>query len=659
MHRRSTPTAGGSEILADAPHVLIYPGPVDGHAFAAARGATAGAGADDFLGPSGNQRPADARLFPVERSHGSAGRAGPLHRETGAAAEPVGLLRAGDTPPEPVTRAELGLRESATVFWSAQSLYKYLPQYDAVFARIARRAGDCQFVFLRHHGGPASPTSCAIASSAPSLRMGLDVDRYCVFLPRMSQGKFVAAAGLADIFLDSIGWSACNSALESLAHDLPIVTYAGPMMRGRHSAAILDMLGVPETIAHRPSTTMSPSPSAGAGPGRAARRSSSPHGRAEAPPLFRPRPGRRAAGFPRARRARLGPLPSPIPAYMNAGNPPGGKDSDMRFEGTSGYVATDDLKIAVNAAITLERPLLVKGEPGTGKTVLALEVAKAIGAPLIEWHVKSTTKAQQGLYEYDAVSRLRDSQLGDERVQDIRNYIKRGKLWDAFVADERPVLLIDEIDKADIEFPNDLLLELDRMEFFVYETGETVKARRRPIVVITSNNEKELPDAFLRRCFFHYIRFPDTDTMRAIIEVHFPGIKQRLVAEALRLFYEIRDVPGMKKKPSTSELLDWLKLLMVEDIGPEHAARARSEEADPAAARRADQERAGRAPVRTAGVHGAKRGPLTRPRSRVTDPSRPAQSAGDLGARRRNRVRSVARRPEVLPCARTTSLEGL
>src|SRR5213596_2024601 len=229
----------------------------------------------------------------------------------------------------------------------------------------------------------------------------------------------------------------------------------------------------------------------------------------------------------------------------------------MRFEGTSAYVATDDLKVAVNAAITLERPLLVKGEPGTGKTVLALEVAKSLGAPLIEWHIKSTTKALQGLYEYDAVSRLRDSQLGDARVHDIRNYIKRGKLWNAFVADARPVLLIDEIDKADIEFPNDLLLELDRMEFFVYETGETVKARRRPIVVITSNNEKELPDAFLRRCFFHYIRFPD------------PGIKQRLVGEALKLFYEIRDVPGMKKKPSTSELLDWLKLLMVEDISIE------------------------------------------------------------------------------------------
>ena len=215
------------------------------------------------------------------------------------------------------------------------------------------------------------------------------------------------------------------------------------------------------------------------------------------------------------------------------------------------------------------RLLLVKGEPGTGKTVLALEIAKALAAPLIEWHIKSTTKALQGLYEYDAVSRLRDSQLGDQRVADIRNYIRRGKLWDAFVADERPVLLIDEIDKADIEFPNDLLQELDRMEFYVYETGETVKAHRRPIVIITSNNEKELPDAFLRRCFFHYIRFPDADTMEAIVEVHFPGIKKRLVAEALNLFYEIRDVPGLKKKPSTSELLDWLKLLMVEEIGPE------------------------------------------------------------------------------------------
>jgi MoxR-like ATPase len=241
----------------------------------------------------------------------------------------------------------------------------------------------------------------------------------------------------------------------------------------------------------------------------------------------------------------------------------------MRFEGTSAYVATDDLKVAVNAAIALERPLLVKGEPGTGKTVLALEIAKSLDAPLMEWHIKSTTKALQGLYEYDAVSRLRDSQLGDARVADIRNYIKRGRLWDAFVSDPRPVLLIDEIDKADIEFPNDLLQELDRMEFFVYETGETIRARRRPIVIITSNNEKELPDAFLRRCFFHYIRFPDPDTMRAIVEVHFPAIKQRLVSEALALFYEVRAVPGLKKKPSTSELLDWLKLLMVEDIGPE------------------------------------------------------------------------------------------
>jgi MoxR-like ATPase len=241
----------------------------------------------------------------------------------------------------------------------------------------------------------------------------------------------------------------------------------------------------------------------------------------------------------------------------------------MRFDGTKNYVATDDLKVAVNAAIALERPLLVKGEPGTGKTVLAVEVAKAIGAPLIEWHVKSTTKALQGLYEYDAVSRLRDSQLGDERVRNIHNYIVKGVLWQAFTAPEPVVLLIDEIDKADIEFPNDLLLELDRMEFFVYETGETVKAKRRPVVVITSNNEKELPDAFLRRCFFHYIRFPDAETMTAIVEVHFPGIKQRLVSEALKLFYEVRDVPGIKKKPSTSELLDWLKLLMVEDIGPE------------------------------------------------------------------------------------------
>ena len=241
----------------------------------------------------------------------------------------------------------------------------------------------------------------------------------------------------------------------------------------------------------------------------------------------------------------------------------------MRFEGTKSYIADSDLKVAVNAAIALERPLLIKGEPGTGKTVLAAVVAKAIGTPLIEWHIKSTTKAIHGLYEYDAVARLRDSQLGDPRVSEIRNYIRRGKLWDAFTADQRPVLLIDEIDKADIEFPNDLLQELDRMEFHVYETAETIKAKQRPVVVITSNNEKELPDAFLRRCFFHYIRFPDPDTMRAIIDVHFPGIKQRLVAEALKLFYEIREVPGLKKKPSTSELLDWLKLLMVEDIGPE------------------------------------------------------------------------------------------
>ena len=241
----------------------------------------------------------------------------------------------------------------------------------------------------------------------------------------------------------------------------------------------------------------------------------------------------------------------------------------MRFEGTKTYVATDDLKIAVNAAITLERPLLIKGEPGTGKTVLAQEVASALGAPLIEWHVKSTTKALQGLYEYDAVSRLRDSQLGDERVKDISNYIKRGKLWDAFTAAERPVLLIDEIDKADIEFPNDLLLELDRMEFYVYETRRTIRARHRPIVIITSNNEKELPDAFLRRCFFHYIRFPDRETMQQIVDVHFPDLKHELVREALTVFYDIRQVPGLKKKPSTSELLDWLKLLLVEDVSPE------------------------------------------------------------------------------------------
>jgi MoxR-like ATPase len=241
----------------------------------------------------------------------------------------------------------------------------------------------------------------------------------------------------------------------------------------------------------------------------------------------------------------------------------------MRFQGTSGYVATDDLLIAVNAAITLEKPLLVKGEPGTGKTQLAVEIAKSLGAPLLEWHVKSTTKAVHGLYEYDAVARLRDGQLGDPRVSEIKNYIRKGPLWTAFDAPARPVLLIDEIDKADIEFPNDLLRELDRMEFFVHETGETIAARARPVVIITSNNEKELPDAFLRRCFFHYIRFPDPDTMARIVETHFPGLKKRLLAEALALFYEIRDVAGVRKKPSTSELLDWLKLLLVEDIEPE------------------------------------------------------------------------------------------
>ena len=238
----------------------------------------------------------------------------------------------------------------------------------------------------------------------------------------------------------------------------------------------------------------------------------------------------------------------------------------MRFQGTSGYVATEDLKVAVNAAVTLRRPLLVKGEPGTGKTVLAQQIADAFDAPLIEWNVKSTTKAQQGLYEYDAVSRLRDSQLGDPRVHEISNYIRKGKMWEAFTAPKLPVLLIDEIDKADIEFPNDLLTELDRMEFDVYETGERVKAAIRPIVIITSNNEKELPDAFLRRCFFHYIKFPDRETMQSIVNVHFPDIQKTLVAEALNIFFDIREVPGMKKKPSTSELLDWLKLLMHEDL---------------------------------------------------------------------------------------------
>ncbi|MAO59980.1 MAG: ATP-binding protein [Alcanivorax sp.] len=246
----------------------------------------------------------------------------------------------------------------------------------------------------------------------------------------------------------------------------------------------------------------------------------------------------------------------------------------MQFQGTEKYVATEDLKMAVNAAIALQRPLLIKGEPGTGKTLLAEQVAEALGKPLLSWHIKSSTKAQQGLYEYDAVSRLRDSQLGAEGVEDVSNYIKKGKLWEAFAADEQVVLLIDEIDKADIEFPNDLLQELDRMEFFVYETGETVRAEQRPIVIITSNNEKELPDAFLRRCFFHYINFPDAKTMQSIVDVHFPEIKKELVTEALELFFDLRKVPGMKKKPSTSELIDWLKLLMADDI-PEDILRNR------------------------------------------------------------------------------------
>jgi len=245
----------------------------------------------------------------------------------------------------------------------------------------------------------------------------------------------------------------------------------------------------------------------------------------------------------------------------------------MKFTSTDSYVATGDLTVAVNAAIALERPLLVKGEPGTGKTELARQVAGSLGVPIIEWHVKSTTRAAQGLYEYDAVSRLRDSQLGDERVHDVRNYIRKGKLWQAFEAGERVVLLIDEIDKADIEFPNDLLQELDRMEFFVYETGETVRARHRPIVIITSNNEKELPDAFLRRCFFHYIRFPDAETLAQIVRVHFPDLKQELLSTALTRFFEIRETPGLKKKPSTSEVLDWLKLLLAEDLSPEDLRR--------------------------------------------------------------------------------------
>jgi len=241
----------------------------------------------------------------------------------------------------------------------------------------------------------------------------------------------------------------------------------------------------------------------------------------------------------------------------------------MKFEGTDTYVATDDLQMAVNAAVTLQRPLLIKGEPGTGKTLLAEEVAAALGKPLIQWHIKSTTKAQQGLYDYDAVSRLRDSQLGDEKVNDIKNYIRKGKLWDAFESDQQVILLIDEVDKADIEFPNDLLVELDKMEFFVYETGETIKAKHRPIIIITSNNEKELPDAFLRRCFFHFIQFPDRETMLRIVDVHYPKIQQSLVNEALEVFFDIRAIPGLRKKPSTSELIDWLKLLMADDISDE------------------------------------------------------------------------------------------
>ncbi len=276
-----------------------------------------------------------------------------------------------------------------------------------------------------------------------------------------------------------------------------------------------------------------------------------------------------------------------------------------RFEGTERYVATDDLMMAVNAAVTLARPLLVKGEPGTGKTQLAEEVAAALGMPLYRWHIKSTTKAQHGLYEYDAVSRLRDSQLGDAKVHDISNYIIRGQLWEAFASDTQAVLLIDEIDKADIEFPNDLLLELDRMEFYVHETRELVSARHRPVVVITSNNEKELPDAFLRRCFFHFIRFPDAETMTRIIGVHYPDLKRELLSEALNAFYKLREVPGLKKKPSTSELLDWLKLLLAEDVPAGGAQDRRSAQEPAAALRRAAEERAGRAPVRAADLPAA------------------------------------------------------
>ena len=275
------------------------------------------------------------------------------------------------------------------------------------------------------------------------------------------------------------------------------------------------------------------------------------------------------------------------------------------FKSTEKYIATRDLEVAVNAAVTLQRPLLVKGEPGTGKTVLAHEVAAALGHPLIEWHIKSTTKAQQGLYEYDAVSRLRDGQLGDPRVHDIGNYIVRGKLWDAFEAGEQTVVLIDEVDKADIEFPNDLLLELDRMQFFVYETRKTVVARHRPVVIITSNNEKELPDAFLRRCFFHYIRFPDRETMERIVQAHYPDIRKDLAREALNVFFQVRDVPGLKKKPATSELLDWLKLLMVEDLPVEALRTNEKHLVIPPLVWRAAEERAGCASVRASGISGA------------------------------------------------------